>query len=153
MEQGLFRKKLGVYSLFQRGGRLASRVGWIQKCGSGILALLLPIVLGACNDADVPAGQRVIAGNAEAGRAIIAEVECGICHTIPGVAGANGIVGPPLEEFGRRQFIAGVLPNQPAVLVRWVREAPSLAPQTGMPNMPLDEQQARDVAAYLYTLR
>ena len=139
---------------FRQGrGRRGPRLGGIQKCGSGIAALLLPILLGACNDANIPAGQRIIAGDPEAGRAIIAEVECGVCHTIPGVAGANGIVGPPLEEFGRRQFIAGVLPNQPGVLVRWVMKAPSLVPQTAMPDMPLDEQQARDVAAYLYTLR
>lgn len=109
--------------------------------------------LSACNQADAPAGQRLVAGDAEAGRSIIAQVECGVCHSIPGVTGARGIVGPPLEEFGRRQFIAGFLPNQPGLLARWVREAPSLVPETGMPDMPLSEDQARDVAAYLYTLR
>ncbi|MCT9000307.1 c-type cytochrome [Chelativorans intermedius] len=113
----------------------------------------MPIVLAACNDADAPEEQRVLEGDAEAGRAAIAEVECGVCHRIPGVAGANGIVGPPLDSFGRRQLIAGVLPNRPGVLVRWVSDAPSLVPNTGMPQMPLDKKQARDVAAYLYTLR
>ena len=109
--------------------------------------------LSGCDQTEAPAGQRVVAGNVEAGRVVIAQVKCGVCHSIPGVTGAKGIVGPPLEEFGRRQFIAGFLPNQPSLLARWVREAPSLVPETGMPDMPLSEEQARDVAAYLYTLR
>jgi dihydrodipicolinate synthase/N-acetylneuraminate lyase len=31
-------------------------------------------------------------------------------------------------------------------------DAPSMAPDTGMPPIPLTEEEARDVAAYLYTL-
>jgi mono/diheme cytochrome c family protein len=117
------------------------------------MALLLPVFLGACNQSEIPAGHRVVTGDPERGRAVIAEVECGVCHSIPGIAGADGIVGPPLEDFAQRQFIAGVLPNRPGVLARWVREAPSLVPETGMPDMPLTDEEARDVAAYLYTLR
>lgn len=49
-------------------------------------------------------------------------------------------------------MIAGRLPNQPEVMATFVRDAPSLAPDTGMPSMPLTETEARDVAAYLYTL-
>jgi cytochrome c1 len=95
----------------------------------------------------------VVGADSEAGRAAITAVACGICHVIPGIRGANGIVGPSLAGFGRRQLIGGVVPNQPAVLVRWVRDAPSIAPNTGMPELPLTEAQARDVAAYLFTLR
>lgn len=99
------------------------------------------------------ADHRVLGGDPESGRAVIAEVECGICHEIPGIEGADGIVGPPLTKFGRRQLIAGIVPNRPDLLARWVRDAPSIAPNTGMPDMPITESQARDVAAYLYTLR
>lgn len=63
------------------------------------------------------------------------------------------MVGPPLLWFARRTFIAGELPNTPANLIRWVRNPPSVEPGTAMPVLGLDEQQARDVAAYLYTLR
>ena len=57
-----------------------------------------------------------------------------------------------LAGFGARPFIAGRLPNQPGVLTRWLIDAPSLDPGTAMPPMPLNQAQARDVAAYLYTL-
>ena len=49
-------------------------------------------------------------------------------------------------------MIAGRLPNQPDMMTRFVRDAPSLLPDTGMPAMPLTEAEARDVAAYLYSL-
>jgi cytochrome c1 len=116
-------------------------------------ALAGAIALAACDAREIPAEQRIIGGDAMAGRAVIASVACGVCHRIPGVRGAHGIVGPPLTEFGRRQFIAGIVANQPAVLVRWVKDAPSIAPNTGMPGLPLTDEEARDVAAYLYTLR
>lgn len=118
-----------------------------------VVAVMLVASLSACNQANAPVGQRIVHGDSENGRAIIAAVACGVCHSIPGITGANGIVGPPLVDFARRQFIAGVLPNRPDILTRWVREAPSMIPATGMPSMPIDEQQARDIAAYLYTLR
>jgi mono/diheme cytochrome c family protein len=92
-------------------------------------------------------------GDPAAGSAVIARIECGVCHTIPGIPGARGIVAPPLDGFARRSLIGGVVANEPNNLVRWVRDAPSLAPDTAMPALPLDELEARDVAAYLYTLR
>jgi cytochrome c1 len=117
-----------------------------------VLSLVL-VGLGACGKHDIPAEHRVVGGDPEAGRAVIAAIACGVCHTIPGIRGANGIVGPSLDQFARRQLIGGVVPNRPATLVQWVRDAPSLAPNTGMPDLPLTEAQARDVAAYLLSLR
>jgi cytochrome c1 len=81
------------------------------------------------------------------------ETGCGVCHVIPGIPGAHGAVGPSLELFAHRSFVGGVAPNRPAVLARWVRDAPSIAPETAMPQLPLDEQESLDIAAYLYTLR
>jgi len=95
---------------------------------------------------------RVRSGDPAAGRVLIQRVGCGACHVIPGVSGPRGRVGPPLEGFAARRLIAGRLPNRPQELALWVRNAPALDPGAGMPPMPLDEQQARDVAAYLYTL-
>lgn len=77
---------------------------------------------------------------------------CGSCHTIPGINGARGQVGPPLMYFSHRTFIAGQLPNKPENLVRWVTSPQSVDPHTAMPNLGLTDQQGRDVAAYLYTL-
>jgi cytochrome c len=92
-------------------------------------------------------------GNPARGVDVIMTAGCGSCHTIPGIVGANGLVGPPLLWFSRRTYIAGELPNTPENLVRWVRAPRLVEPATAMPTVGLDDQQARDVAAYLYTLR
>lgn len=96
--------------------------------------------------------RRVIIGDPERGHRIVARLECGICHQIPGIAGAGGIIGPPLAEFAKRQLIAGIVPNQPVALVNFIQDAPSIAPETGMPDMPVSEEEARHIAAFLYTL-
>lgn len=116
-------------------------------------ALSVALALVGCDAAEPPAHQRILGGDPERGRAAVASIGCGACHRIPRVAGARGTVGPPLTAFGERALIGGVLPNRPDILVRWVRDAPALAPDTGMPNLPLSEAEARDVAAFLYTLR
>lgn len=78
---------------------------------------------------------------------------CTACHTIPGVTGANGSVGPPLAGFRHRAYVAGVLPNEPGGLVRWLMNPTVHAPATAMPDLGVSEEHARDMAAYLYTLR
>jgi cytochrome c len=78
---------------------------------------------------------------------------CGGCHTIPGVSGANGTIGPPLTGYARRVYVAGKLPNQLDNLMRWIRDPQSIEPGTVMPNLPVNEAEARAMAAYLYTLR
>lgn len=91
-------------------------------------------------------------GDAHRGKQLIDQYRCGACHTIPGVRDAKGLVGPPLMWFGRRTYIAGELPNSPDNLVRWIRSPKSVEPGTAMPTLGLSDQEARDVAAYLYTL-
>jgi cytochrome c1 len=49
--------------------------------------------------------------------------------------------------------IAGRLPNTAANLIRWVQHPQQIAPGALMPEMNVTEQDARDLAAYLYTLR
>lgn len=118
--------------------------------------LLMVVVLGlaACQDqSTLPDRQRVVGGDPERGHEAIVAIGCGACHQIPGVQGARGIVGPALHGFGQRKLIGGVLPNDPTTLTRWIEDAPSLIPETGMPDLPLSQDQARDIAAYLYTLR
>lgn len=78
---------------------------------------------------------------------------CGSCHEIPGISGARGSVGPSLDGFRHRAYVAGILPNEPGALVRWLVDPTVHAPQTAMPDLGLSENEARDMAAYLYTLR
>ena len=92
-------------------------------------------------------------GQPDKGRDIILSKHCGSCHTIPTLQNAQGVVGPPLSFFSRRTYIAGELPNTPENLARWIRSPQSVEANTAMPNLGLSAEQARDVAAYLYTLR
>lgn len=92
-------------------------------------------------------------GNANHGKQLISKYDCGSCHTIPGVRGARGVVGPPLYFFARRTYIAGEAPNTPDNLVKWISDPQSIEPNTAMPNLGLTHDEARDVAAYLYTLQ
>lgn len=92
-------------------------------------------------------------GNAMRGRDLISNYDCGSCHSIPGIKGANGMVGPPLILMGRRTYIAGELPNTPDNLVKWLMDPKSVEAGTAMPKLGLSNAQATDIAAYLYTLR
>jgi mono/diheme cytochrome c family protein len=80
---------------------------------------------------------------------------CAGCHTIPGVPGAQGQVGPRLDgSLAARVYIGGGgLANNPENLIRWIRSARQINPHATMPSTRITEQQARDIAAYLYALR
>ena len=88
----------------------------------------------------------------ERGKAMIRKYGCVACHTIPGVPGATGTVGPELDDVKQRIYIAGVLPNSPQNLVYWIRNPREAAPRTAMPDLDVAERDARDIAAYLYSL-
>lgn len=97
--------------------------------------------------------RQVAGGNADRGKASIKSFGCGSCHMIPGIADARGTVGPPLMYFGRRVYIAGEVPNTPELLMQWIQSPQSIEPKTAMPTLGVNESEARDMAAYLYTLR
>src|SRR5690242_8381668 len=67
-------------------------------------------------------------GSVTAGRRYIVSYGCGTCHSIPGVPGAHGMVGPPLDQFYGRSFIAGRLPNTETNLVRWLQDPQQIQP-------------------------
>lgn len=92
----------------------------------------------------------VIGGDAERGLSALVRHECGVCHVIPGVRAAVGQVGPALDDYSRRSYIAGKFPNEPENLVRWILDAPAMAPLTAMPAIAMPDRDARDIAAYLY---
>ena len=123
----------------------------------GLLIMIVAFVLTAgCrgNNPTESVGYAVrTGGDPSHGAAVLEGYGCGACHTIPGVRGARGLVGPPLLWWSRRTFIAGELPNTPENLVRWIRAPQSVEPHTAMPALGVTDQDARDAAAYLYTLR
>lgn len=105
---------------------------------------------------------RVVAGeepdvagspDVQRGKKAMGQYLCVTCHQIPGAVGANAPVGPPLKEIGTRGFIAGVLPNTPENMVRWLRHPQAVSPGSAMPGLGVTERDARDIAAYLATLK
>jgi cytochrome c2 len=105
-------------------------------------------------------GQRTARENAEAltggdsaaGKLLIGRYGCGGCHEIPGIDGAQGRAGPPLDDVAVRTVLAGRLPNDPANMVRWLRDPQGVVPGNGMPDLGVSDKDARDMSAYLYTL-
>ncbi len=117
---------------------------------AAMVVLFLALLLGGCRD---DAESRETGGDAARGASLIAKLGCGTCHNVPGIDGATGLVGPPLDHMGARVYIAGVLRNTPDNMAIWLREPQSVVPGNAMPNMGLDQDQARDITAYLSTLR
>ena len=115
-------------------------------------ALLLPLALCACQPRKPypPASE---GGDSRRGKALLAQFQCGSCHHIPGVEAARGNAAPSLAEFGLRSYIAGRWPNQQANLVRWISAPRSMDPATLMPDMGVSDDDARHMAAYLYSLQ
>lgn len=112
-----------------------------------------PLALGGClEDGDPPPHLRIPGADADRGRTLMVEYGCGACHRIPGVRNARTMVGPPLDAYAQRGYVAGVLPNRPANLIAWLRDPPAISPNTAMPNLGLSSDEARDMAAYLYRL-
>ncbi len=125
-----------------------------RRFGAAV-APLLAFGLAACGQPD-PGSARfseVAHGDAERGQRLLAHYQCGSCHAIPGVASADGRVGPTLAGFGKRSYIAGEVPNAPLALMRWLQDPQALVPGTPMPDMGVNEADARDMAAYLTALR
>lgn len=98
-------------------------------------------------------GGAAAAGDPNAGKQAIAKYGCGRCHTIPGIDGANGTVGPNLAGIAKRPQIAGAVPNTPDNLVKWIMNPPGLKPGTQMPNLGVTQPDAQNIAAYLGTLQ
>ncbi len=89
----------------------------------------------------------------ERGREALHQYACSACHTIPGVTSSRPQVGPPLDGMGSRRLIAGTLANTPENLALWLMQTQQVKPGTAMPQLDVAPQDARDMAAYLRTLR
>lgn len=119
-------------------------------------ALLMILAAAGCRDvrgADANGAVAMTDGDPSRGRVIMRKYGCQTCHAIPGVAGGDARVGPPLAGMASRSYIAGVVPNSPENMLRWLRDPPSVDPRTAMPNVGVTAADARHLAAYLYTLQ
>jgi cytochrome c1 len=126
----------------------------------GALALAVAYLVGVGIDDgiqeadDIALDARHLAGGDPGrGSALIRMHGCAYCHTIPGIPGSAGVVGPSLKGFASRMYVGGVALNSPDNLVRWIVNPKSLDSNTAMPAVGVTDQEARHIASYLYTLR
>ena len=134
--------------------RLSDEEIWAIVAFTGKLPELSPQAYRDMKGEDSGARSEV-AGTADAdrGKVAINQYACTTCHVIPGVVGPNAPVGPPLEGIAKRAILAGVLPNTPDNMVRWLRAPQEVSPISAMPNLGVTARDARDIAAYLATLK
>lgn len=92
-------------------------------------------------------------GDPDSGVSAIGRYGCGACHTIPGVRGATGTVGPPLAGIAARSYLAGQLSNSPSNMKQWIQHPQTVEPGTAMPDMRVSDEDATHITAFLYTLR
>ena len=123
--------------------------GFCLRTGGTAILLCLTAAMSGC----APGTARYANGDAERGKTAIQEYGCIGCHAVSGIADLDSNIGPPLAHMARRGYIAGVLANTPDDMVRWLRDPTGVDPRTAMPNLGVTEQDARDMAAYLHTLR
>jgi cytochrome c len=116
------------------------------------LAVVLGFFLSACSGGvnGVPEPRASSDNSIESGRRLIASYGCGSCHSIPGVPGADAMAAPPLNCFYQRSYIAGRLPNTDENLIQWIQNPQRIEPGNAMPDLGVTEDEAHDMAAYLY---
>ena len=116
--------------------------------------LLCALLLAACNSEEKYQNSAMTGGgDAARGKETVVRYGCTACHSIPGVKGPRGMVGPPLDHMASRAFIAGKIQNTPPNLEQWIQNPQSLDPNNAMPALGVTPQDAKDMAAYLYTLK
>lgn len=118
-----------------------------------LLIAAVVLALAACEPRVEYEVSAVAGGDAERGRAAIRAYGCQTCHTIPGVPGADALVGPSLAGLATRAYVGGVFSNTPENLVMWIQDPKAASPRTAMPDVGVTAEDARDIASYLYTLR
>ena len=121
-----------------------------------ITAFLVGILIaGGCSQQReiVEQARELTGGEPSRGVSAIGRYGCGSCHEIPGIRRANGTVGPPLTGIARRTYLAGRVLNNPRDMMRWIQHPQQVERGTAMPEMNVSDNDARDITAYLYTLR
>lgn len=131
-----------------------ARTGFGRRLATLAAIALATVLISACTwftsvgepKVEVEGGDPVL------GKNLIMEHGCFACHSIPGIDRADAHVGPPLDAWVDRRYIAGLLPNEPDNLIAWIVNPQRFEPGTAMPTLGVNEEEARHIAAYLYTL-
>lgn len=107
----------------------------------------------ASHEAVCPKPTTAKAYSRERARIIFRQYACENCHIIGGMVGPDTHVGPSLVNWRERKYIAGILPNTPENLARWIVAPRSISPHTMMPDLDVIEPHAQHMVRYLMTER
>ena len=118
-----------------------------------LFVTLVTLAAAGCESSEKLHAEAITRGHADRGKNAIQRYGCGSCHRIPGVSAADALVGPSLESIASRAYIAGRLINEPDTMIAWIRDPQHLRAPSAMLTLGVTEQDARDIAAYLYTLK
>jgi cytochrome c len=118
-----------------------------------LLVFASTVALIACRDETAKWSRGLTGGDPTRGKIALNTYGCISCHSIPGVPGPNVLTAPPLIGISQRSYLAGMLQNTPENLERWIQHPRQVNPRTAMPEQGVTDQDARDIAAYLYTTR
>jgi len=113
---------------------------------------MLLLVASACSQGSERAVEELTGGSVARGKQAFRDYGCGTCHEVHGEHMAQGNVGPSFHDFAKQSYLPGGLINSPTTLVRWIRHPREVEPRTAMPDLAVSERDARDLAAYLYTM-
>jgi cytochrome c1 len=114
-------------------------------------AVLIGLVAG-CAAMPLVRSQQVERGEPAIGRQLLTDYGCVGCHVVPGIRAEPAYVGPPLDHWGKRSYIAGALTNNQENLVRWILDPQDVEPGTAMPDLDVNERDAINISAYLLSL-
>lgn len=92
-------------------------------------------------------------GDPAIGRQLVDQYACLACHQVPGFEGPQGSLGPSLAGIGSRPTIGGRVPNSAATLTTFLQNPQAVDPQNRMMSVGVSEEDARHIAAFLFTLQ
>jgi cytochrome c2 len=94
-----------------------------------------------------------VPGDPNVGLTLFTSKGCNTCHTVLHLPNATGAVGPNLTNMVLRPTIAGdQIQNTPDNMARWIMDPQAMKPGSGMQALGVTNQEARDLAAFLYSL-
>ena len=108
------------------------------------LSIVVIVLFAACQKQE---------GNPDRGKQLIAQYGCQACHAIPGVPGPRGAIGPRLEHVASRPTIGNKVPNTVENMTKWLQNPQAFDPANTMPNLGVTPEDARDLSAFLSTLK
>jgi mono/diheme cytochrome c family protein len=155
-----------LYHVTRKGVRMTGMPAWEYRLSEHSLWSVVAF-LKALPDLDVR-GYRVLVDDSagtgcepraslpartEGADVLLRQYACHSCHRVEGVIGPRVEAGPPLTDWPRRAYIAGVLPNTRENLVRWIVDPRAVSPQTLMPDLDVSPEHARAMADFLFAQR